>query len=404
MLDTIEAAIADIKKGKMIVVVDDENRENEGDLICAAECITPEMVTFMVREACGYLCCAIDEDRCNDLDLNLMVGEHRNTDPNKTAFMVTVDLDGNGCTTGISATDRAKTLNALAHPDTLPHHLRRPGHINPLKARNGGVLRRAGHTEAALDFARLAGYQPAGVLIEIMNEKGEMARLPELRVFADKHDLKLVSIEQLINYRLQHDSLITHEIDVNMPTELGDFTLTAFRQNDTKQLHLALTKGTWDKNEPVMVRVHSSCVTGDIFGSCRCDCGTQLQQAMQMIQAEGKGAIIYMNQEGRGIGLLSKLKAYKLQEQGLDTVQANIQLGYAPDERDYGVGAQMLRHLGIHKMRLISNNPKKRVGLMGYGLEITEKIPIHTTPNQHNHQYLLTKKEKMGHEIDIQRQ
>ena len=401
MLNTIEEAIADIKLGKMIVVVDDENRENEGDLICAASCVTPAMVTFMTREAAGYLCCAITEARCNELELSLMVGEHRNTDPNKTAFTVTVDFDGEGCTTGISAADRAKTLQSLGDPSTKPQDLRRPGHINPLKARNGGVLRRAGHTEAATDFARLAGFEPAGVLIEIMNEQGEMSRLPELRQFADKHNLKLVSIEQLIEYRLKHDSLITHEIDVEMPTDFGDFKLTAFRQNDTKQLHLALTKGSWQKTTPVLVRVHSSCVTGDIFGSCRCDCGTQLQKAMQMIQAEGAGIIVYMNQEGRGIGLLNKLKAYKLQEQGMDTVQANVALGFAADERDYGVGAQILRYLGVEKMRLISNNPKKRVGLMGYGLEITEKIAIETIPNAHNKDYLRTKKEKLGHEINL---
>jgi len=396
-LDTIEEAIAAIKRGEVIIVVDDESRENEGDFICAAEMVTPEVVNFMRQEGGGYLCAALTEERCDELNLDLMVG--KNTDPLKTAFTVTVDLLGHGCTTGISAHDRAKTINALADPNTKPEDLGRPGHINPLKAKSGGVLRRAGHTEATVDFARLAGFQPAGALIEILNEDGSMARLPDLRKVADKHGLKLVSIEDLIAYRMKHDSLIRREIGVEMPTEWGSFDLIAFRQTNTEELHLALIKGQWDKDEPILVRVHSSCITGDIFGSCRCDCGPQLRHAMKMVEDEGKGVVLYMNQEGRGIGLLNKLKAYKLQEQGLDTVEANVKLGFKMDARDYGVGAQILRDLGITKMRLISNNPRKRTGLIGYGLEVVDNVPIEITPNKHNEKYLKTKRDKMGHQI-----
>ncbi len=396
-LDSVEEGIAAIKRGEIIIVVDDENRENEGDFICAAESITPEIVNFMVKEARGYLCVALTEQRCQELQLDLMVG--KNTDPNKTAFTVTVDLLGHGCTTGISAHDRAKTIKALADPATKPEDLGRPGHINPLKAREGGVLRRAGHTEATVDLARLAGFREAGVLIEVMNEDGSMARLPNLRKIADKFGLKLISIEDLIAYRLKHESLIKCEIGVEMPTEWGDFDMVAYRQINTGDIHLALVKGQWEADEPVLVRVHSSCVTGDIFGSCRCDCGPQLHRAMQMVEEAGKGVVLYMNQEGRGIGLINKLKAYKLQEQGFDTVEANEKLGFKMDERDYGVGAQILRDLGIGKIKLISNNPKKRTGLIGYGLEIVETLPIEISPNKHNERYLLTKRDKMGHSI-----
>lgn len=396
-LDTIEEAIEDIRNGKIIVVVDDEDRENEGDFICAAEKITPELVNFMIKEGRGLMCAPLTVDRCKELELGLMVGQ--NTAEFETAFTVSVDLLGNGCTTGISASDRAKTLQALVNVDTKPSDLGRPGHIFPLMAQNGGVLRRAGHTEAAVDFARLAGLKPAGVLIEILNEDGTMARLPECKVLADKFGLKLVSIQDLISYRLKKDSLITREIGVEMPTAWGNFDLIAFRQKDNNQLHLALTKGKWDKDEPILTRVHSSCVTGDIFGSCRCDCGSQLHKAMEMVEKEGKGVIVYMNQEGRGIGLLNKLKAYKLQEEGKDTVEANLELGFQADQRDYGVGAQILRDLEVTKLRLISNNPKKRAGLIGYGLEIVENVAIEIKPNPHNEFYLTTKRDKLGHTI-----
>ncbi len=396
-LDRIEEAIEDIKNGRIIIVVDDEDRENEGDFICAAEKITPEMVNFMIREGRGLMCAPLTAERCRELELAPMV--NRNTAEYETAFTVSVDLLGNGCTTGISASDRAKTLQALVNKNTRPSDLGRPGHIFPLMAQDGGVLRRAGHTEAAVDFARLAGLEPAGVLIEILNEDGTMARLPECRLLADKFGLKLVSIKDLIEYRLRNESLINREIGVEMPTQWGNFEMIAFRQKDNNQLHLALMKGTWEKDEPVLVRVHSSCVTGDIFGSCRCDCGPQLHAAMQMVEKEGKGVIVYMNQEGRGIGLLNKLKAYKLQEQGKDTVEANLELGFLADQRDYGVGAQILRDLGITQLRLISNNPKKRAGLIGYGLEIVENVPIEITPNPHNEFYLSTKRDKLGHTI-----
>ncbi|WP_367913525.1 bifunctional 3,4-dihydroxy-2-butanone-4-phosphate synthase/GTP cyclohydrolase II [Leadbetterella sp. DM7] len=396
-LDSIEEAIEEIRSGRIIIVVDDEDRENEGDFICAAEKVTPEMVNFMVREGRGLMCAPLTAERCRELELTPMV--HRNTAEYETAFTVSVDLLGNGCTTGISASDRAKTLQALVDKNTRPSDLGRPGHIFPLMAQDGGVLRRAGHTEAAVDFARLAGLAPAGVLIEILNEDGSMARLPECRTIADKFGLKLVSIQDLIAYRLRNESLITREIGVVMPTEWGNFEMIAFRQKDNNQLHLALIKGSWEKDEPVLVRVHSSCVTGDIFGSCRCDCGPQLHAAMQMVEKEGKGVIVYMNQEGRGIGLLNKLKAYKLQEQGKDTVEANLELGFKADQRDYGVGAQILRDLGITQLRLISNNPKKRAGLIGYGLEIVENVPIEIAPNPHNEFYLSTKRDKLGHTI-----
>jgi len=396
-LDRIEDAIQDIKLGKIIIVADDEDRENEGDMICASEAITPELVNFMIKEARGLMCVSLTEERCLALGLEMMVDQ--NTTSHETPFTVSVDLLGNGCTTGISAGDRSKTIKALVDFNTKPTDLGRPGHIFPLKSKSEGVLRRTGHTEASMDFAKLAGFQPSGVLIEVLNDNGSMARLPDLRKIADKFDLKLVTIKDLIEYRLNTESLITREIGVNMPTEWGQFELIAFKQKNTGDTHLALVKGEWGINEPVMVRVHSSCVTGDIFGSCRCDCGAQLHAAMGMVEKEGKGVILYMFQEGRGIGLLNKLKAYKLQELGRDTVEANLELGFSMDERDYGVGAQILRDLGAHKIRLISNNPKKRAGLLGYGLEIVDSIPIEIAPNIHNEKYLVTKRDKMGHSI-----
>ncbi|MBX2966975.1 MAG: bifunctional 3,4-dihydroxy-2-butanone-4-phosphate synthase/GTP cyclohydrolase II [Cyclobacteriaceae bacterium] len=397
VLDSIESAIEDIKNGKVIVVVDDEDRENEGDFICAAECVTPEIINFMATHGRGLICASLSEDRCDELKLDLMVGT--NTATFETPFTVSVDLIGHGCTTGISAHDRFKTIRALVDPETKPEDLGRPGHIFPLRAKRGGVLRRAGHTEATIDFARLAGFKPGGVLVEIMNEDGSMARLPDLQKVAKKFNLKLVSIKDLIEYRVKKESLITREVAVDMPTEHGDFKLIAFQQINTQETHLALVKGTWEKDEPVLVRVHSSCVTGDIFGSCRCDCGPQLHHAMEMVNREGKGVVLYMKQEGRGIGLLNKLRAYKLQEEGMDTVEANLQLGFDMDERDYGVGAQILRDLNVTKIRLITNNPKKRVGLMGYGLEIVENVPIEIVPNPHNEKYLTTKRDKLGHSI-----
>lgn len=396
-LDRIEDAIEAIRKGEVVIVVDDEDRENEGDFICAAEKVTPEIVNFMATHGRGLICAPLVEDRCDELGLELMVG--RNTAVYETPFTVSVDLIGHGCTTGISASDRSKTIQALIDKDIHPDELGRPGHIFPLKAKRGGVLRRAGHTEAAIDLARLAGLYPAGVLVEIMNEDGSMARLPDLVKVAERFDLKLISIKDLIAFRLKHESLIKREIGVAMPTEWGNFDMVAFQQTNTNDIHLALIKGKWDPEEPVLVRVHSSCMTGDIFGSCRCDCGPQLHTAMEMVEKAGKGVVIYMNQEGRGIGLINKLKAYKLQEEGMDTVQANLALGFPSDKRDYGVGAQILRDLGVSKLKLMTNNPTKRAGLLGYGLEIVETVPLEIFPNFHNKKYLITKRDKMGHKI-----
>ena len=397
MLDSIESAIEDIKNGKLIIVVDDEDRENEGDFITAAENATPEVINFMSTHGRGLICASLTEERCNELKLQPMVAD--NTSLHETAFTVSIDLLGNGCTTGISAHDRSKTVKALVNPGTKAEDLGRPGHIFPLKAKKGGVLRRSGHTEATIDMSRLAGFAPAGVLVEIMNEDGSMARLPQLKEIAKKFGLKLISIKDLIEYRLQQETLIKEEVRVNMPTKYGSFELIAFEQVNTGEIHLALKKGEWHKDEPVLVRVHSSCMTGDILGSLRCDCGDQLHHALKMIEKAGKGLVLYMNQEGRGIGLLNKLKAYKLQEQGMDTVEANLELGFDMDGRDYGVGAQILRHLGVSKMKLMSNNPKKRAGLLGYGLEVVENVPIEIASNPHNEKYLQTKKDKMGHEI-----
>jgi 3,4-dihydroxy 2-butanone 4-phosphate synthase/GTP cyclohydrolase II len=397
MLDTIESAIEDIRKGKLVIVVDDEDRENEGDFITAARNVTPEIINFMSRYGRGLICAPLVEERCDELHLEMMVRD--NTALHQTPFTVSVDLLGHGCTTGISAHDRAKTVQALIDPNTRPEELGKPGHIFPLKAKSGGVLRRTGHTEATIDLARLAGFEPAGVLVEIMNEDGSMARLPELREIASKFDLKLISIKDLIEYRLEKETLIEEEVRVHMPTEYGDFELIAFKQLNSGELHMALKKGDWEKGDPVLVRIHSSCVTGDILHSLRCDCGEQLHKAMEMVEREGKGLILYMNQEGRGIGLLNKLKAYKLQEDGRDTVEANLELGFKMDERDYGVGAQILRHLDVCKMRLITNNPRKRAGLKGYGLEVVENVAIEVHPNPHNEFYLKTKRDKLGHEI-----
>lgn len=397
--DSIEDAIQDIREGRLVVVVDDEDRENEGDFITAAANITPEVVNFMSKHGRGLICVPLPEDRCAELGLEMMV--NNNTALHETAFTVSVDLLGHGCSTGISAHDRSKTIQALNDPATDPRDLGKPGHIFPLRAKKGGVLRRAGHTEAAVDLARLAGFPPpyGGVLVEIMNDDGSMARLPELVEVAKKFDFKLISIADLIEYRLKKDSLIEEIVRVEMPTRYGDFTLVAFQEKNTSNEHLALIKGEWEKGDPVLVRIHSSCFTGDILGSLRCDCGEQLHKAMQMVQDEGKGAILYMNQEGRGIGLLNKLKAYRLQEEGMDTVEANLHLGFQTDQRDYGVGAQILRHLNITKLRLMSNNPKKRVGLIGYGLEIVENIQIVIKSNPHNKKYLDTKRNKLGHEF-----
>ena len=397
MLNSIESAIEDIKEGKLVIVVDDEDRENEGDFITAARNVTPEVINFMSKIGRGLICAPITEERAEELDLTMMV--NNNTALHATPFTVSIDLLGHGCTTGISAHDRAKTVQALINPQTKPADLGRPGHIFPLKAKKGGVLRRTGHTEATIDLARLAGFEPAGVLVEVMNEDGTMARLPQLREIADKHDLKIISIKDLVEYRLKTDSLIEEVVRVNMPTKYGDFKLVAFREKSTGGEHLALIKGEWAKDEPVLTRVHSSCFTGDILGSFRCDCGDQLHKAMQMVQDEGKGIILYMNQEGRGIGLMNKLRAYKLQEEGMDTVEANLHLGFNMDERDYGVGAQMLRYLGATRLKLMSNNPKKRAALSGYGIEIVDIVPIEIKPNSHNESYLKTKRDKMGHEI-----
>lgn len=394
--NTIEEAIEDIKQGKLIIVVDDEDRENEGDFLTAARNVTPEVINFMATHGRGLICAPITPQRSAELGLNLMVKD--NNAVHETAFTVSVDLLTQGCTTGISAQDRAKTVQALINPEIKPEELGKPGHIFPLIANKEGVLRRAGHTEAAIDLSRLAGFEPAGCIVEILNEDGSMARLPDLIKVAERFQLKLITIKDLIEYRLKTESLIRRVISVEMPTKHGAFELIAYEQKDNGQEHLVLKKGTWNADEPVLVRVHSSCITGDIFHSMRCDCGEQLEKSMEMIEHEGKGAIIYINQEGRGIGLMNKLKAYKLQEQGLDTVDANVKLGFKPDERDYGVGAQMLRDIGVHKMRLMTNNPTKRAGLIGYGLEIVENVPIKAPANKHNEQYLKTKRERMGHE------
>jgi 3,4-dihydroxy 2-butanone 4-phosphate synthase / GTP cyclohydrolase II len=399
ILNTIEEAIEDLKTGKVIIVVDDEDRENEGDFITAAANVTPEVINFMATHGRGLICAALTEERCEELGLEMMVSN--NTSSHTTAFTVSIDLKGYGCTTGISASDRSKTVQALVNPNIKPEELSKPGHIFPLKAKNGGVLRRAGHTEATVDLARLSGFDPAGALVEIMNEDGSMARLPELLEIAKKFNLKIISIEDLIAYRIKNESIINKDVQVKMPTQWGNFDLIAYRQITTDQEHLALVKGTWDKNEPILVRMHSSCLTGDIFGSCRCDCGPQLHKAMEMIEKEGKGVIVYMNQEGRGIGLLNKLKAYKLQEEGRDTVEANLELGFKMDERDYGVGAQILRDLNVSKIRLMSNNPKKRAGLIGYGLEIVDNVAIEIESNEHNKLYLQTKRDKMGHTLKL---
>ncbi len=395
-LNTIDEAIEDFREGKFVVVVDDEDRENEGDLIIAAEKITAEDVNFMLKYARGVLCAPTTISRCKELELPHQVDD--NTSILGTPFTVTIDkLEG--CSTGVSAADRAETIRALADPTSTPQTFGRPGHVNPLYAQDKGVLRRAGHTEAAIDLARLAGLYPAGALMEIMNEDGTMARLPQLREFADQHNLKLISIHDLIAYRLQEESIVEKGVEVNMPTEFGQFRLIPFRQKSNGLEHVALFKGTWQKEEPILVRVHSSCITGDIFGSMRCDCGDQLHKAMQMIEKEGKGVVVYLNQEGRGIGLMEKMKAYKLQEDGMDTVDANICLGHLADERDYGVGAQILRELGVHNMRLLTNNPVKRIGLEAYGLKIVENVPIEKTPNIYNERYFKTKKKRMGHTL-----
>jgi 3,4-dihydroxy 2-butanone 4-phosphate synthase/GTP cyclohydrolase II len=393
--NTIKDAIQDIKQGKVVIVIDDENRENEGDFVAAAEMATAEMINFMATYGKGLICTPLLESRCKELGLELMIG--KNTAAYETPFTISVDLIGHGCTTGISASDRAKTIKALVDPNINPDELGRPGHIFPLKAREGGVLRRAGHTEAAVDLARLAGLQSAGVIVEILNEDGSMARTPELHEIAEKFDLKFITIKDLIEYRIKNESLISEEANIELPTDYGDFKLNAYRQTTNGQLHLAIYKGVWKKDDEILVRVHSSCMTGDIFGSCRCDCGHQLQSALQQIEKEGKGVLVYMNQEGRGIGLLNKLKAYELQEKGRDTVEANIELGFNMDDRDYGIGAQILREMNVTKIRLLSNNPKKRVGLMGYGIEIVESVTLEIESNIHNKSYLKTKRDKMGH-------
>lgn len=398
-LHTIEEAILEIQQGRVVIVVDDEDRENEGDFLTAARNATPELINFMATHGRGLICAPISEERCDQLGLEMMV--RNNSAAYETPFTISVDLIGHGCTTGISASDRAKTILAMIDPQIRPEELGKPGHIFPLRARNGGVLRRAGHTEAAVDLSRLAGFEEAGIIVEILNEDGTMARLPQLLEIAKRFDLKIISIADLIKYRIAHESLIVEQVQVEMPTAYGDFQLRAFKDQSNDQDHLVLTKGTWTEDEPVLVRVHSSCLTGDIFGSCRCDCGPQLHKAMELINEAGKGAIVYMNQEGRGIGLLNKLKAYKLQEEGLDTYEANEKLGFKPDERDYGIGAQMLRAIGIRKMKLMSNNPKKRTGLIGYGLEIVENVSLEIESNIHNEKYLQTKRDKMGHTIKL---
>ncbi len=398
-LNTIPEAIEDFRNGKIIIVVDDEDRENEGDFITAAELITPEKVNFMITHGRGMVCAPITEKRCKELNLEMMVSN--NTSIHGTPFTISVDLVGHGCTTGISASDRAKTIRALADPKTNSEDLGRPGHISPLRALDGGVLRRSGHTEATVDMARLSGLTPAGMLIEILNEDGTMARLPQLMKIAAQFDMKIISIKDIIAYRIEHETLIKKEVEVELPTHWGKFKLIAYTDCTNQFTHLALIKGRWEENEKIMVRMHSSCMTGDIFGSCRCDCGEQLHISMEMIEKEGKGAVVYLNQEGRGIGLVNKLKAYSLQDRGRDTVEANLELGFRPDERDYGIGAQILRDLNIRKIRLITNNPVKRKGLEGYGLEIVETIPLIISPNKYNQKYLKTKQEKMGHLLEL---
>ena len=398
-LNTIEEAIEDFRQGRFVIVVDDEDRENEGDFIMAAEKITPEHVNFMLKNGRGVLCAPITEQRCHELNLDMQV--HDNTSLLGTPFTVTVDNLGDGCTTGVSMHDRASTIKALADPATKPDDLGRPGHVNPLRARNGGVLVRAGHTEASIDLARLAGLRPAAALIEIINDDGTMARMPQLQEVARKHGLKIITIKDLIAYRIAHETLIRKEEDVFLPTRWGDFRLIAYTQLDNGTTHMVLRKGEWEADEPVLVRVHSSCATGDIFGSCKCDCGEQLHRAMEMIEHEGKGLLVYMSQEGRGIGLVNKLKAYHLQEQGLDTVDANLKLGFKADERDYGIGAQILRDQKVTRMRLITNNPVKRTGLEGYGLTVTEIVPCIIQPNHYNQRYLQTKQDRMGHQLNL---
>ena len=398
-LNTIEEAILEIQKGNVVIVVDDEDRENEGDFLTAARNATPTLINFMATHGRGLICAPLSEERCDQLGLEMMV--RNNSAAYQTPFTISVDLIGHGCTTGISASDRSKTILAMIDPNIRPEELGKPGHIFPLRALNGGVLRRAGHTEAAVDLSRMAGFEEAGIIVEILNEDGTMARLPQLIEIARKFNLKIISIADLIKYRISNESLISEQVEVQLPTTFGDFQLRAFKDQSNDQDHLVLTKGTWSKDESVLVRVHSSCLTGDIFGSCRCDCGPQLHKAMELINEEGKGAIVYMNQEGRGIGLLNKLKAYKLQEEGLDTYEANEKLGFKPDQRDYGIGAQILRAIGIRKMRLMSNNPKKRTGLIGYGLEITENVPLEIPSNSHNERYLAAKRDKMGHNLNL---
>tara|TARA_B110000971_G_scaffold13546_1_gene12581 strand:- start:5110 stop:6318 length:1209 start_codon:yes stop_codon:yes gene_type:complete len=400
-MNTITEALEDIKQGKIVIVVDDEDRENEGDFVTAARNANPELINFMATHGRGLICTPLVEERCDELGLEMMVDS--NNSHFDTPFTVSIDLIGDGCSTGISAADRSKTVQALIDPQTKPKDLGKPGHIFPLRAKAGGVLRRAGHTEAAVDLSRLAGFEPAGLIVEIMNEDGTMARLPELKEIAKRFDLKIVTIESLIAYRMQHETLIEEVVEVDLPTKYGDFKLKAFKQTTTGEEHLALVKGQWEKDESVLVRVHSSCFTGDILGSLRCDCGDQLSSAMKMIDKAGKGVVLYVNQEGRGIGLLNKLKAYKLQENGYDTLDANLKLGFKGDARDYGVGAQILRAVGVQKMKLLTNNPKKRTGLTGYGLEITETVDIEIECNIHNEKYLETKKEKMGHDLKIKK-
>ncbi|NBV90542.1 MAG: bifunctional 3,4-dihydroxy-2-butanone-4-phosphate synthase/GTP cyclohydrolase II [Flavobacteriia bacterium] len=401
LLNTVDEAIEDLKQGKIIIVVDDEDRENEGDFLTSARNATPDVINFMATHGRGLICAPLSEERCDELGLEMMV--RNNSAAYETPFTVSIDLIGHGCTTGISASDRSKTILALIDPNTRPEELGKPGHIFPLRARKGGVLRRAGHTEAAVDLSRMAGHEEAGVIVEILNEDGTMARLPELLEIAKKFSLKIISIEELIKYRIANEKHVEKIVDVKMPTEFGDFQLHAYKDKNTDQDHLVLTKGTWEKEEPILVRVHSSCLTGDVFGSCRCDCGPQLHKAMEMIDKAGKGIIVYLNQEGRGIGLGNKLKAYKLQENGYDTIDANIELGFKPDERDYGIGAQLIREFGITKIRLMSNNPKKRTGLTGYGLEIVENIPLEIKSNVHNELYLRTKRDKMDHDLNFKK-